>query len=162
MQDAFPRRLLVAIGGNATHPEGIRGTAHEQTQLAAATGRSLLPLMELDGELIITHGNGPVVGKILWARSATEAEARRFVRALHGTLVVYGHDVVPEGFETTGEEQICISTSFGVYDHSKVYVSLDLAARYRGTSDLRIGTELLPLYPDKALARIGGKKNYIR
>ncbi|HVK87749.1 MAG TPA: metallophosphoesterase [Kofleriaceae bacterium] len=99
----------------------------------------------------------PVVGKILWARSATEAEARRFVRALGCTLVIYGHDVVPEGFEATGEEQLCVSTSFGVYDTNKVYVSLDLAARYRGTSDLRIGHELLPLFPEKASPRIGGR-----
>jgi carbamate kinase len=61
----LPRRLLVAIGGNATHPDGIRGTVEEQNALAAQTGKALLPLMQRDGELIITHGNGPVVGKIL-------------------------------------------------------------------------------------------------
>jgi carbamate kinase len=60
----LPERLLVAIGGNATHPDGIRGTAEEQNDLAAQTGESLLPLMQRPGELIITHGNGPVVGKI--------------------------------------------------------------------------------------------------
>lgn len=61
----IPPRLVIAIGGNATHPEGIRGTASEQAELAAATAKSLLPLLELDSELIITHGNGPVVGKML-------------------------------------------------------------------------------------------------
>lgn len=65
VQQPFPKRLVIAIGGNATHPEGIRGTADEQAQLAAMTGTALLPLMELNTELIITHGNGPVVGKIL-------------------------------------------------------------------------------------------------
>lgn len=60
----IPRRLLVAIGGNATHPGNIRGTPEEQLVIARATARSLLPLMELDNELVITHGNGPVVGKI--------------------------------------------------------------------------------------------------
>lgn len=63
--DALPNRLLVAIGGNATHPDGIRGTVKEQNDLAAKTGKSLLPLMKRGGELIVTHGNGPVVGKIL-------------------------------------------------------------------------------------------------
>ena len=62
---SIPDRLLVAIGGNAIHPEGMVGTADEQAAVAAATARALLPLMELDGQLIITHGNGPVVGKIL-------------------------------------------------------------------------------------------------
>ena len=62
---AIPDRLLVAIGGNAIHPEGTEGTAEEQADMAAATARALVPLMELDGQLIVTHGNGPVVGKIL-------------------------------------------------------------------------------------------------
>ncbi|CAN5913134.1 hypothetical protein BH11MYX3_BH11MYX3_16900 [soil metagenome] len=56
-----------------------------------------------------------------------------------------------------GEEQIVVSTSFGVFDSNKVYVSLDLASKYRGTSDLRIGHEILPLYPDKAPPRLGGR-----
>ncbi|MDP7668508.1 MAG: hypothetical protein QF738_10665, partial [Rhodospirillales bacterium] len=50
--------LLVAIGGNATHPRDIKGTAAEQFAVAAATGRALLPLMTLGRELIVTHGNG--------------------------------------------------------------------------------------------------------
>ena len=61
----IPDRLLVAIGGNATHPENIAGTSNEQRVLAAATATSLLPLTLNVGELVVTHGNGPVVGKIL-------------------------------------------------------------------------------------------------
>src|ERR1041385_2630218 len=99
----------------------------------------------------------PVVGKILWARSATEVEARRFLRAMNGSIAIYGHDVIPEGFETIGDTQMVVSTSFGVFDSNKVYVSLDLGAKYRMVSDLRIGHEILPLYPDKALVRLGGR-----
>jgi hypothetical protein len=99
----------------------------------------------------------PIVGKILWARSATEAEARRFLKALHGTVAVYGHDVIPEGYETIGDEQIIVSTSFGLFDQNKVYLSLDLSHRYRNVHDLRIGHEILPLYPDKAPPRLGGR-----
>ena len=99
----------------------------------------------------------PVVGKILWARSATAAEARRFLRAMNGTMAIYGHDVIPEGYECVGDEQMVVSTSFGVYDTNKIYISLDLAAKYRGVGDLRIGHEILPLYPDKAPVRLGGK-----
>src|SRR5690349_20083085 len=84
----------------------------------------------------------PVVGKILWARSATEAEARRFLRALNGTISIYGHDVIPEGYEVNGDTQMVVSTSFGVFDANKVYVSLDLAGRYRAVGDLRIGHEV--------------------
>jgi hypothetical protein len=102
----------------------------------------------------------PVVGKILWARSATETEARRFLRAMGGTMSIYGHDVIPEGYECIGDEQMIVSTSFGLFDTNKVYLSLDLAARYRSVNDLRVGTEILPMYPDKAPARLGGKAQF--
>src|SRR5262245_59226988 len=62
---AFPKRLLIAIGGNATHPEAIAGTSEEQKEIAARTAHALLPIALENNELIITHGNGPVVGKIL-------------------------------------------------------------------------------------------------
>jgi hypothetical protein len=89
----------------------------------------------------------PVIGPILWARSAEPDVAARFVHALGGTFCVYGHDVIPEGFEIIGDEQIVVSTSFGVFDANKVYVALDLAATYRSVHDLRVGVEILPLYP---------------
>jgi carbamate kinase len=60
---------LIAIGGNAIHPEGMRGTPSEQVSVAAALGEALVPVMELNNELIITHGNGPVVGKIMLRQS---------------------------------------------------------------------------------------------
>ena len=60
-----PRRIVVAVGGNAIHPGGIQGTAAEQRALAEQTGRALLGLMRRDNVLVVTHGNGPVVGKIL-------------------------------------------------------------------------------------------------
>ncbi len=67
----IPTRLLVAVGGNATHPEDIEGTSAQQAAMAANTAKSLLPLTSLDNELIITHGNGPVVGKILMRQVLT-------------------------------------------------------------------------------------------
>jgi len=60
----IPDRLLIAIGGNAIHPENIKGTPEEQIDIALTMGRALVPIMTLGNELIITHGNGPVVGKI--------------------------------------------------------------------------------------------------
>ena len=67
----IPERLLVAIGGNATHPEDIAGTSEEQATIAARTAQALLPLTTLDNELVLTHGNGPVVGKILMRQVLT-------------------------------------------------------------------------------------------
>ena len=61
----FPKRIIVALGGNAIHPVGIKGTSEEQVAIAVETANILLPLLELENELIITHGNGPGVGKVL-------------------------------------------------------------------------------------------------
>jgi carbamate kinase len=60
-----PQSLLVAIGGNATHPENIRGTTEEQEVVADRAAGALLPLIRSNNRILITHGNGPVVGKIL-------------------------------------------------------------------------------------------------
>lgn len=66
-----PRRLVIAIGGNAVHPEDITGTTEEQKDVANRTAEALLPLAESDNELVITHGNGPVVGKIMMRQMLT-------------------------------------------------------------------------------------------
>src|SRR5262249_29440973 len=72
----LPNRLVIAIGGNATHPEEIAGTAPEQKGIAprtaaAPTAAALLPLALADNELVLVHGNGPVVGKILMRQALT-------------------------------------------------------------------------------------------
>ena len=66
--DSLPRRIVVAIGGNATHPES---TPLEQQKIAARAAQALLPPALADNELIITHGNGPAVGKILMRQALT-------------------------------------------------------------------------------------------
>lgn len=88
-----------------------------------------------------------VLAPLLWSRMATAAQAQRFVRALGGTIAIYGHDVVREGWAADSDEQLCVSTSFGCLDARKVYVELDLAARYEKVSQLREGHELKRLYP---------------
>lgn len=65
MNQNIPNRLLIAVGGNAIHPAGIEGTSEEQFTIAAAAGKALLPILEMNNELIITHGNGPGVGKVI-------------------------------------------------------------------------------------------------
>lgn len=67
----LPRRLVIAIGGNAVHPEDISGTSDEQRAVARQTADALIELAQLDNELIITHGNGPVVGKIMLRQMLT-------------------------------------------------------------------------------------------
>ncbi len=70
----LPRRLLVAVGGNAIQLAGKRGTSEEQVAIALEAGRALLPLLELDNELIVTHGNGPAVGKVLMRQALAQPD----------------------------------------------------------------------------------------
>ena len=88
----------------------------------------------------------PVLGPLLWSRMATDAQAERFVQAFGAELAIYGHDIVREGYAADGPRMLCLSTSFGVQDPLKTYVSLDLSARYTSTADLRPDHELLPLW----------------
>jgi carbamate kinase len=54
---------VVALGGNAVLRAGDRGTAAEQRARIRETRLALTPL--LDGEVVLTHGNGPQVGNEL-------------------------------------------------------------------------------------------------
>jgi hypothetical protein len=92
------------------------------------------------------------VGALLWARQASPERAREMLAATTlddspMAFVAYGHDVVREGYEKLGDEQICLSTSYGLYDEVKVLLRLDLSRRYRSVGDLREGHEIIKLYP---------------
>ncbi len=88
-----------------------------------------------------------LLGALLWARSASPEEARHFVRMLGGTFSVFGHDIVREGYLIMGDEQICVSTSFGLFDADKTYLEIDLAHRYESVRELEPGREIRKLYP---------------
>jgi carbamate kinase len=64
---------VVALGGNALMRPGERGTAAEQLANLRRAVAALRPL--LDGQLVVTHGNGPQVGNelIRQERAADEA-----------------------------------------------------------------------------------------
>jgi carbamate kinase len=60
-----PKRVLITLGGNAILPVRGTGTFEEQ---CAITRLSMQPIAELvrDGiEVVLSHGNGPIVGNIL-------------------------------------------------------------------------------------------------
>lgn len=90
------------------------------------------------------------LGALLWARGCSDADALALLEAVTGRsegVVIYGHDVVREGYAKEGAHHMVVSTSYGLYDEHKVYLRLDLGAQYRSTRDLREGIEILPLYP---------------
>jgi carbamate kinase len=65
----LPRRLIVAISSRTIDPAEGKGTPQDLKARARATARAMLPLLTLDNQLVITHGNGPQVGKLLLANA---------------------------------------------------------------------------------------------
>ena len=68
------KRVVVALGGNAAYPPTIKGTADEQLALMRQVCGHLVEIIRAGWQLVLTHGNGPVVGNILdrMARTADE------------------------------------------------------------------------------------------
>jgi carbamate kinase len=58
--------MLISFGGNAIIPSTGSGTFDQQLDVTRSTMRQVAELLnEFELELVITHGNGPIVGNIL-------------------------------------------------------------------------------------------------
>ena len=58
-------RVVVALGGNALQAEGAPATAEAQLQVIKQTAVHLADMVEKGYEIIIVHGNGPQVGRLV-------------------------------------------------------------------------------------------------
>ena len=65
--------MLLALGGNVLLPRETTGAIEEQREITLEAMRALVRVLEPDDHLVITHGNGPVVGNIL-IRNAAAAD----------------------------------------------------------------------------------------
>lgn len=59
------RRIVVALGGNSIVPASKQGTIEEQMEMTRTTMVHIADLIEQGDLVVITHGNGPVVGNIV-------------------------------------------------------------------------------------------------
>lgn len=66
--------IVVAFGGNAVYPPTIKGAAEEQLAIMAKACEHLVPLVRAGYRTVLTHGNGPVVGNILFRMARTSKE----------------------------------------------------------------------------------------
>ncbi len=66
--------LVIALGGNALVEEGKKGTSEDHLKSISKTFEKLLPLFEMDYDIVISHGNGPQVGNILIQNEETAAK----------------------------------------------------------------------------------------
>src|SRR2546428_5008697 len=66
---SFPReamkRVVVALGGNALLRRGEQDTAEEMRRSARFAAERIADIAEAGWEVVVTHGNGPQVGRIL-------------------------------------------------------------------------------------------------
>ncbi len=61
------KRIVVALGGNALQDAHSGATAEEQLQVAKKTCDYIVELIKAGNEVVIVHGNGPQVGRIVLA-----------------------------------------------------------------------------------------------
>ena len=59
------KRILVTLGGNAILPVRGTGTFEEQCAVTRATMQPIASLIRDGAEVVLSHGNGPIVGNIL-------------------------------------------------------------------------------------------------
>jgi len=101
---------VVALGGNALMRPGERGTAAEQRANLREACAALRPL--LDGQLVVTHGNGPQVGNELLRqeRAADEAPPLPLYLAVAQTQAEIGALIESELEPVAGRPVACLLT----------------------------------------------------
>jgi carbamate kinase len=102
---------VVALGGNALIRAGDRGTAAEQAARLRETADALAPLLR-DGNVVITHGNGPQVGNELLRqeRSADEVPPLPLYLAVAQTQAEIGSMIETELGPAAGRPVVCLVT----------------------------------------------------
>ncbi|ASJ17254.1 carbamate kinase [Thermococcus chitonophagus] len=61
----MPKRVVIALGGNALQQRGQKGTYEEMMENVKKTARQIAEIIARGYEVVITHGNGPQVGTLL-------------------------------------------------------------------------------------------------
>jgi carbamate kinase len=67
-------RVVAALGGNALSPPGGTGSVEEMRDALQSTGKALAALVASGVSLVLTHGNGPQVGRILLQQELASAK----------------------------------------------------------------------------------------
>ncbi len=67
-------QVVVALGGNALSPPGGTGSAEEMRASLDVAGAALAELVGAGAALVLTHGNGPQIGRLLIQQEAAALE----------------------------------------------------------------------------------------
>ncbi|MFA4662180.1 carbamate kinase [Pyrococcus kukulkanii] len=69
----MPKRVVIALGGNALQQRGQKGTYEEMMENVKKTAGQIAEIIARGYEVVITHGNGPQVGTLLLHMDAGQA-----------------------------------------------------------------------------------------
>ena len=113
---------VVALGGNALMRPGERGTAAEQRANLRETCEALRSLLD-DGELVVTHGNGPQVGNELvrQERAADEVPPLPLYLAVAQTQAEIGALIESELSAVAERPVVCVLTHVRVDDDDPAF-----------------------------------------
>jgi len=113
---------VVALGGNALMRPGERGTAAEQRANLRTTCEALRPLLD-DGDLVVTHGNGPQVGNELvrQERAADEVPPLPLYLAVAQTQAEIGALLESELAAVAGRPVVCLLTHVRVDENDPAF-----------------------------------------
>jgi carbamate kinase len=102
---------VIALGGNALIRPGELGTAAEQRANLRTTCEALRPLLN-DGDLVVTHGNGPQVGNELvrQERAADEVPPLPLYLAVAQTQAEIGALIESELAGVADRPVVCVLT----------------------------------------------------
>ncbi|HET7857517.1 MAG TPA: carbamate kinase [Gaiellaceae bacterium] len=108
--------LVIALGGNALIRAGQRGTAAEQLAALRETCDALRPLVT-EGDVVVTHGNGPQVGNELLRqeRAADEVPPLPLYLAVAQTQAEIGALIETELAPVAGRPVACLITHVHVH-----------------------------------------------
>jgi carbamate kinase len=114
---------VIALGGNALIRPGELGTAAEQRANLRTTCESLRPLLN-DGDLVVTHGNGPQVGNELvrQERAADEVPPLPLYLAVAQTQAEIGALIESELAAVAERPVVCVLTHVRVDEDDPAFV----------------------------------------
>jgi carbamate kinase len=113
---------VIALGGNALMRPGERGTAAEQRANLRETCEALRPLLG-DGDLVVSHGNGPQVGNELvrQERAADEVPPLPLYLAVAQTQAEIGALIEAELAPVAGRPVVCLLTHVRVDENDPAF-----------------------------------------
>lgn len=131
-------------------PEDLEALDYRLWSATGAAARRLESRLGPGNSLSTSDGRKQAAQRMaqsLWQQTLSPFKAQAVLAALSAQVLVYGHTVIPDGYQAIGFEQLILSSSFGMEDEHKTLLELDLGGTYLTVDDLRPGSELVPLYP---------------